>query len=261
MTAADEHTPEHRGSPDRRGSRRFRRTGALQACGRDGRPRLGAVSAGQYLLTHRQHRTRTASRRQLSSLDVASAGMVFALAWWWLLQSYRTLNRAKFGVINTIGSNLPLRLFSQKWRHLESYIKATRTWPPRALWAWPSGYHELGTVERTVAFAFGAIYIAELMRQATGELPRRARSGTSPAHRGGTRSRRRYRKPISHVCRASARERRARRARGCPRRVPAAPRRSTATPTGRTQSVSTPSYGPHSRSAKAPARAESSLLV
>src|SRR4051794_34978490 len=30
---------------------------------------------------------------------VAVAGLVFALAWWWLLQTYRKLNRAKFEVI------------------------------------------------------------------------------------------------------------------------------------------------------------------
>ena len=33
---------------------------------------------------------------------VAGAGIVFTLAWWWLLQSYRKLNSAKFKVINAI---------------------------------------------------------------------------------------------------------------------------------------------------------------
>ena len=30
---------------------------------------------------------------------VAAAGIVFALAWWWLLQSYRKLNAAKFNIV------------------------------------------------------------------------------------------------------------------------------------------------------------------
>jgi len=34
--------------------------------------------------------------------------------------------------------------------------------------AWLAGYHELGTVERVVPLAFAGIYVAELIRQATG---------------------------------------------------------------------------------------------
>jgi hypothetical protein len=46
---------------------------------------------------------------------VAAAGIVFALAWWWLLQSYRKLNWAKFEVINAIEPRLPLQLFSDEF--------------------------------------------------------------------------------------------------------------------------------------------------
>src|SRR5688500_2291359 len=38
---------------------------------------------------------------------VAVAGLVFTLTWWWLLQSYRKLNSAKFQVINAIEPRLP----------------------------------------------------------------------------------------------------------------------------------------------------------
>ena len=39
-------------------------------------------------------------------------------------------------------------------------------WPPRDLWEWLNGYHELGSAERVVPLAFAAIYVAELIRQA-----------------------------------------------------------------------------------------------
>jgi hypothetical protein len=98
---------------------------------------------------------------------VAAAGIVFSLAWWWLLQSYRKLNAAKFAVINSVESRLPLHLFSDEWEYLKRTRAPARAWPPRAAWAWLTGYHELGTVERIVPFAFAAIYVAELIRQAT----------------------------------------------------------------------------------------------
>ena len=62
---------------------------------------------------------------------VAAAGIVFALAWWWLLQSYRRLSSAKFKVITALEPDLPIQLFSEEWRYLES------TKAPRRLWAPP----------------------------------------------------------------------------------------------------------------------------
>lgn len=97
---------------------------------------------------------------------VAAAGIVFAVAWWWLLESYRQLNWAKFQVINAIETELPFRLFSDEWGQLQSRKVPLRLWPARHLWAWVNGYHELGTVERVVPLAFVAIYVAELIRQA-----------------------------------------------------------------------------------------------
>ena len=98
---------------------------------------------------------------------VAAAGIVFAFAWWALLQSYRKLNAAKFVVINALERRLPIQLFSDEWGQLESTKAPFRLWPPRDLWTWVRGYHELGTAERIVPVAFLAIYIAELIRQAT----------------------------------------------------------------------------------------------
>src|SRR5208283_909712 len=50
---------------------------------------------------------------------VAAAGIVFALAWWWLLQSYRELNAAKFKVITAIELRLPVALFTEESQHLK----------------------------------------------------------------------------------------------------------------------------------------------
>src|SRR5436190_12356593 len=46
---------------------------------------------------------------------VGAAGLVFALTWWWLLQSYRNLSSAKFRVINSMEPRLPVQLFSEEW--------------------------------------------------------------------------------------------------------------------------------------------------
>jgi hypothetical protein len=98
---------------------------------------------------------------------VAAAGIVFALAWWWLLQSYRKLSWAKFQVINAIELKLPLQLFSEESQHLASTKAPRKLWPLRDLGAWLQGYHEQGTVERVVPIAFAGIYVIELIRQAT----------------------------------------------------------------------------------------------
>jgi hypothetical protein len=95
---------------------------------------------------------------------VAAAGVVFACAWWWVLQSYRKLNWAKFEVITEMERGLPARPFTAEWEHLRR--ARLRLWPPSAFWAWARSYHPLGTVERVVPIAFLCLYVAELVRQA-----------------------------------------------------------------------------------------------
>jgi hypothetical protein len=98
---------------------------------------------------------------------VAAAGIVFALAWWTLLRSYRALNAAKFKVINAIEPRLPVALFTKEWGYLVPPEAEQKWWPPEELWRRLAGYQELGRVERVVPLAFMAIYVAELIRQAT----------------------------------------------------------------------------------------------
>jgi hypothetical protein len=99
---------------------------------------------------------------------VAAAGIVFAVAWWAPLQSYRKLNWVTFEVINKIErDSLPVQIYRDEWAHLQSTSSPRAIWPPKAAWAWMKGYKELGTIERVVPVAFIGIYVAELVRQAT----------------------------------------------------------------------------------------------
>jgi hypothetical protein len=98
---------------------------------------------------------------------VAVAGIVFAFAWWWQLRSYRRLSAAKFEVINSIEPRLPLQLYSDEWRCLQRDKAQRRSSPVLGFGAWLTGYHELGATERVVPLVFVAIYVAELIRQAT----------------------------------------------------------------------------------------------
>ena len=97
---------------------------------------------------------------------VSLAGIVFSLAWWSTLQSYRQLNAAKFQVINSIEARLPVPLFSSEWEFIQSRRAPKRLWPARSLLAWIRGYHELGTVERIVPLVFAAIYLGDLIAKA-----------------------------------------------------------------------------------------------
>jgi hypothetical protein len=97
---------------------------------------------------------------------VSVAGIVFSLAWWSTLQSYRQLNAAKFQVISSIEARLPVPLFSSEWEFIQSRRAPKRLWPARSLLAWIRGYHELGTVERIVPLVFAAIYLGDLIAKA-----------------------------------------------------------------------------------------------
>lgn len=90
---------------------------------------------------------------------VPAAGIVFAVAWWLSLRSYRRLNQAKFHVITAVEAQLPVQLFTDEWEYLKPD-------PGTAERGWHGRYLELGAVERVVPLVFAAIYVAELIRQA-----------------------------------------------------------------------------------------------
>jgi hypothetical protein len=89
---------------------------------------------------------------------VGVAGVVFAVAWWALLRSYRRLNAAKFQVIKRIEERLPVRIFTDEWELLRP---ADGT--PRHGWRAVARYRELGAIERIVPWVFAAINVAAIV--------------------------------------------------------------------------------------------------
>lgn len=101
---------------------------------------------------------------------VPVAGVVFAIAWWKLLQSYRQLNTAKFAVINGMEERLPRRVFAEEYEHYTSVAAKPAADAGSRLQGverWARRYRELGEVERFVPVAFAGLYFAELLRQLT----------------------------------------------------------------------------------------------
>jgi hypothetical protein len=104
----------------------------------------------------------------LGSQDVrwylAAAGIVFAVAWWALLKSYRDLNSAKFEIILAMEERLPVRVYGDEWDRLRrDPVKFSLR--RDALRSWAAQYRELGSVERIVPWVFALIYAAEIVRQ------------------------------------------------------------------------------------------------
>lgn len=90
-----------------------------------------------------------AERPWWTSLTISIAGLALSVSWWLQLRSYRDLNRAKFDVINSIETTLPIKIFSDEWASLK------KDPVPR----WRGRYAELGTIERVVPWVFAVLYI------------------------------------------------------------------------------------------------------
>lgn len=92
------------------------------------------------------------------------AGLLFCVTWWALLKSYRDLNSAKFQIILGMEERLPVRVYADEKRIYKGdsvRFKLRR----EVLKKWIAQYRELSRVERIVPIVFGAIYLAELVRQ------------------------------------------------------------------------------------------------
>jgi len=82
----------------------------------------------------------------------AVAGLILAVAWWFLLRSYRKLNGAKFQVINKIEETyFEVRPFLDEWALLKKEDPVKRRLR--------DGYSELGFIEQVVPAAFGVLYL------------------------------------------------------------------------------------------------------
>jgi hypothetical protein len=85
-----------------------------------------------------------------AALILALAGISISVTWWLQLRSYRTLNDAKFEVINSVEPQLPIQIFSTEWEIL--------THEPSKKW-W-NRYAELGATERRIPWIFAALHAA-----------------------------------------------------------------------------------------------------
>jgi hypothetical protein len=85
-----------------------------------------------------------------TALILAMAGISISATWWLQLCSYRTLNGAKFDIINSVEPRLPVRIFSDEWKIL------TRDSSEK----WWNRYSELGRTERMVPWIFAALHAA-----------------------------------------------------------------------------------------------------
>jgi hypothetical protein len=95
---------------------------------------------------------------------LAAAGILLSVAWWFLLRSYRDLNRAKFRVILDLEKSMPAHIYADEWAHLQASHRA----PGRAGEAAGSRlarFRELGVIERVVPAVFALVYVIELARQ------------------------------------------------------------------------------------------------
>lgn len=95
---------------------------------------------------------------------VPVAGLLFCVTWWALLKSYRDLNSAKFQIILGMEERLPVRVYADEKR---IYKRDSVRFQLRrkVIMRWMAQYRELNRVERIVPIVFGAIYLAELVRQ------------------------------------------------------------------------------------------------
>lgn len=76
---------------------------------------------------------------------IALGGILFSIVWWAMIDSFRTLNSAKYAVINEIETRLPIAAY-------------------RAEWALLKGRHKpLTTIEVAVPFAFMLLYAVALI--------------------------------------------------------------------------------------------------
>lgn len=83
----------------------------------------------------------------------AAVGVLFCLVWWKMIQSYRTLNSAKFNVIQQMERNLPLATFTAE----ELAYKTGGT-----------VHRALSTVESYVPALFGVLHLVVAILNFTG---------------------------------------------------------------------------------------------
>ena len=82
-------------------------------------------------------------------LLASMAGIAFSWAWLMITQSYRNLNKVKFGIINDIETKLPAMLYREEWERIKD-LKAKKR------------HREITEVERYVPIFFMMLYLVYL---------------------------------------------------------------------------------------------------
>jgi hypothetical protein len=88
--------------------------------------------------------------REWSSIAVSVAGIAICALWSMNIISYKTLNAAKFSVINSLETRLPFQPFTQEWSILDPDDDGKRHNP----------FHK---IEIAVPWVFAALYIISLL--------------------------------------------------------------------------------------------------
>jgi hypothetical protein len=81
----------------------------------------------------------------LGVLAIALVGMVMSALWFQMLNSFSTLNSAKYQVIVGLEKDLPASIFAQEWELLSYGVT--------------SGYRTLTSIEMRVPVVFGFLYL------------------------------------------------------------------------------------------------------
>jgi hypothetical protein len=111
--------------------------------------------ASSYFLTAQAGLVVLIGATSTASWAYALPGIVLAATWWLLLRSYRTLNGAKFKIIQTMEERLPAAPLKDEWVELQR----------REGGRWHGRYFELGLVERVVPAVFGIIFLVVLVTE------------------------------------------------------------------------------------------------
>lgn len=77
---------------------------------------------------------------------VAFSALLMCILWWSMIQSFKSLNRAKFQIINAMERHLPSAGFSAEWDFIERLNEKER-------------HREMTTIELWIPVVFGCIYI------------------------------------------------------------------------------------------------------
>ena len=92
----------------------------------------------------------TIREKPWNTLMISTAGLAIAVLWLWNIASYKTLNAAKFAVIQDVEKELPLQPFTNEWDKLDPTKAGVRHKP----------FH---TVERLVPWVFVVVYGIQMM--------------------------------------------------------------------------------------------------